>query len=993
MPIASMKHLVVLIFVLLVFVGSACSQIPVFDTYGEAEEIAGNCYRITPDENNEVGAIWSQDMLDMSQSWDMIAEVYLGTSNNNGGDGMAFVLRAPGSDAMQPNNPPGNNGQYMGFAQIEPSLIVEIDTDRNNSADDPDEPRDHLALMRDGNPDHDSPDCLVQPVAAIPPDVNIEDDEFHDLRVKWDADDQTITVWFDCLWRFSESVDAVDILGGTEAIYGFTASTYEEENEHRVCNVEFINQAEISLEDQLICGGETVTLSIPDSYENVEWSPSAGLNTIQGSTVEASPAQTTVYTVTYDALCGNSGTEMVEVVVEAAPGGVADVSFALCNSEPVEFAADALPPGYTAVFGPADDPLPVVIDAVGSYDWTVTTPNGCSFDYVLDVTNTVINEVDLGADFSLCLGQTVTLFGDVGNPGVPVTWNGSITGDSFTVSQPGTVTVTVGDQACSVSDEVEVTLAPVFSSDLQSNYTLCFQDVVTVDASDASWASGPVDYVWSNGDDTPSVTLDVAGNYEVTITAAGCTYNAQTQISDSPITTVNLGADPTLCEGDWAQFASGYTTAQTTWWFNGQPQAPGNVFTTNAPGLVEVEVVSGACSASDEVNVAVIDSFDASLPAGVSYCEGAGIQVVAASGADSYAWSNGDVGIYGWADVPGLLTLETTVDGCVFEHTVYVTELPIPTPDLGPDGEFCAGEPVVLQAGYANADWYQWNDEGGGESFEVTSSGTITVEVSVDGCVGTDEVVIGFIAIPEFDLGPNLQRCPDDPILLEAGPFIEATSVVWNQGSSAASQWADHTGWYTATASSGDCTYSDSVHVQFDTSIEPMLSADQHKCLESDLILDASEGIGNHLFPVSYLWETGDYQPVIQLDHTGEFGLTIYNLCESVGMIVSVDAIDCDCNVFVPSAFTPDNDGRNDRFIPSVGCTPTEYEFFIMNRWGQVVFRTENVEEGWLGEFQGGEGYFGNLDLYHWKIHLVWQVDGSVIPRHEYRSGLVTMVR
>ena len=156
----------------------------------------------------------------------------------------------------------------------------------------------------------------------------------------------------------------------------------------------------------------------------------------------------------------------------------------------------------------------------------------------------------------------------------------------------------------------------------------------------------------------------------------------------------------------------------------------------------------------------------------------------------------------------------------------------------------------------------------------------------------------------------------------------------------------------------------------------------------SDLV-----GIGDHLFPVSYLWETGDYSSEVVLDHTGEFGLTIYNACESVGMLITVDAIDCGCNIFVPSAFTPDNDGRNDRFIPSIGCTPTSYELVILNRWGEEVFQTNDVAEGWLGERQGGKDYFGNIDLYHWKLKLVWHMPESVIPRHEYRSGVVSLLR
>jgi gliding motility-associated-like protein len=422
-------------------------------------------------------------------------------------------------------------------------------------------------------------------------------------------------------------------------------------------------------------------------------------------------------------------------------------------------------------------------------------------------------------------------------------------------------------------------------------------------------------------------------------------------------------------------------------------QPGGGPFTTSAPGLLEVLVQAGACSATDEAEVEVVAAFDAELPAEVAFCAGGGVQVVAQAGADSYAWSNGDIGLYGWADQAGLLTLETTVDGCVFVHQVAVDALPIPSPDLGPDGVFCAGTEVVLQSGYPNADWTNWNGEGGGSNFEVNAEGTFTVQVSVDGCIGEDEVEIDFIAVPEFDLGPDIERCPEDAVLLEAGPFMEPTSIVWNQGGNQPTHLASETGWYKATATSGDCTFSDSVYVAFDGHIEPMLSTEQHICMDAELTLDASEGIGNHLFPVSYLWETGDYHAEATIAHAGDFAVTLYNLCESVGLTISVDAIDCGCTVFVPSAFTPDNDGRNDRFIPIVGCEPSAYEFTVFNRWGEVVFRTEDVTEGWLGERQGGRNYYSAIDMYHWQLQLVWEQPGNRIPRHEYASGVVTMLR
>jgi gliding motility-associated-like protein len=59
------------------------------------------------------------------------------------------------------------------------------------------------------------------------------------------------------------------------------------------------------------------------------------------------------------------------------------------------------------------------------------------------------------------------------------------------------------------------------------------------------------------------------------------------------------------------------------------------------------------------------------------------------------------------------------------------------------------------------------------------------------------------------------------------------------------------------------------------------------------------------------------------------------------------------CRFLIPSVFTPNNDGRNDRFYPSIGCTYTAYELTVFNRWGTPVFQTNRPNEYWNGDTDG----------------------------------------
>ncbi|MEY3437141.1 MAG: hypothetical protein RL335_1597, partial [Bacteroidota bacterium] len=74
---------------------------------------------------------------------------------------------------------------------------------------------------------------------------------------------------------------------------------------------------------------------------------------------------------------------------------------------------------------------------------------------------------------------------------------------------------------------------------------------------------------------------------------------------------------------------------------------------------------------------------------------------------------------------------------------------------------------------------------------------------------------------------------------------------------------------------------------------------------------------------------------------------------------------------YVPNAFTPDGDIYNQTFKPvfTSGFDPYNYQLLIFNRWGEIVFESNNVEIGWDGSYGSGEYIFNcKSDIYTWKI-------------------------
>ena len=103
-----------------------------------------------------------------------------------------------------------------------------------------------------------------------------------------------------------------------------------------------------------------------------------------------------------------------------------------------------------------------------------------------------------------------------------------------------------------------------------------------------------------------------------------------------------------------------------------------------------------------------------------------------------------------------------------------------------------------------------------------------------------------------------------------------------------------------------------------------------------------------------YLWNTGDTTSSIRVVNSGLYWLEVTDITGCTGREnVWVTTKSCMHGVFVPTAFTPNNDGLNDIFKPLVDGKLVQYRFTIYNRWGQIVFQTREFKKGWDGTLHG----------------------------------------
>ncbi len=101
---------------------------------------------------------------------------------------------------------------------------------------------------------------------------------------------------------------------------------------------------------------------------------------------------------------------------------------------------------------------------------------------------------------------------------------------------------------------------------------------------------------------------------------------------------------------------------------------------------------------------------------------------------------------------------------------------------------------------------------------------------------------------------------------------------------------------------------------------------------------------------LSYIWQDGSTGRTFKIKNAGNYSVTVSNNCGSTTKNVVVT--EQPCTVYFPNAFTPNNDGKNDFFKALNTAGITEFELYIYNRWGEIIFYTNDKNKGWDGTYK-----------------------------------------
>ena len=155
-----------------------------YSLQGDAISTGSNCYQLTDDLPNQIGAVWYDETINLEQPFQLQFKMNFGTNSGSGSsstagaDGIMFVMQTDGPSAL------GLQGEGIGFAGFSPSLGIEFDTYWNQNLGDILD--DHIGIMTNGSVNHNLETSLAGPVTATSESIDIETGENYAVEIVWD---------------------------------------------------------------------------------------------------------------------------------------------------------------------------------------------------------------------------------------------------------------------------------------------------------------------------------------------------------------------------------------------------------------------------------------------------------------------------------------------------------------------------------------------------------------------------------------------------------------------------------------------------------------------------------------------------------------------------------------------------------------------------------------------------------------------------------------
>ncbi len=614
----------------------------------------------------------------------------------------------------------------------------------------------------------------------------------------------------------------------------------------------------------------------------------------------------------------------------------------------------------------------------------------------------------------------------------------------------GTYSVTVTDQnnGCVTATTLTITEPAQLQLLVSSTGASCNQSNGTATVT-AQGGTGPYDFVWTDAQNNVVQTTNnaagadgmtglAAGNYNVLVTDANnCLANVVVIVQGVPgnLASVMTGTPETCfgaCDGTATATLNGGQGPYSYQW----DASAGNQVTQTAQNLCAGTYTvnysdANNCTGSATVTVTSppqVTAVVVATPATICIGQTSSLTCTPGGGSGSgytYTWQPAGTGTTQTVVVSPVVTTTYTVvvndgNGCPSSQaTVTVTvDPPLNVNVAAFPAAVCAGDPSTLTAagggGNGGPYTYSWlpaGTAGNTTTANVTPNTTTTYTVIIsDGCSPNDSatvtVTVNPAPVPAFTGNP-LAGCA--PVCVD---FLTPNNPSWvscawlfgDGGTENTNCNPSHCytlpGCYDVTMTVTDangCTGTITVPnyvCAYENVVAGFSATPQPTTIFATDVTFTDQSTGN---PVNWTWYFGlldsSYvqHPVYFFpnDEPGCYDVTLIadNADNCPDTVTQEICIDPEYSIYFPNVFTPNADGMNDGFI-GIGEGILDYRMWIFDRWGNLIYYTEDINKPWNGTVQGKSGEIVQEDVYVWKADVV-----DVFGRGHKFIGHVTVIK
>ena len=662
----------------------------------------------------------------------------------------------------------------------------------------------------------------------------------------------------------------------------------------------------------------------------------------------------------------------------------------------------------------------------GTYSLTAYLTSAAGLlDSCNSTTVVVVNPIPLvnaGLDDTLCINETATLNA---TGATTYAWNADPSLSSLTIANPiaspittTTYTVTGTLNGCSATDQVVINVAPDFTITNNALPVFCFGECNGSIATSLIPSSGPYAnylYSWNTGQTTQNISNLCTGDYILTVeNNAGCAKTVTVTVSSpTEVVLTETSNAPVFCFGGSNGTANVLATGGVpgynyTWLPLGAVGSSNNSLTAGTYTVIAVD--QSGCS--DTINVLinqptelVIDSIRDTL---LCIGQGTSLSALISGGTAPYqiSWNNGTSTLTGnniivTPQVTTNYTLSVTdANGCVYQNPLV--QIVNVNPPLQMNSivanAICEGDKrnvSVLASGGNGNHFFTWSPSANVTSLNPTSSSvdltpnvTTTYTVIVNDDCGTPSSQTNFVLTvnpkPVLSIVPSkLQGCEPLSLTLAGTSSNSPTTCLWTFGDNTTSTVCGNVpktfindGVFQVSYTVNDANgCSNTVFKNITVHPLPVAIFNAYpqpaNILEPELtfynLTDANIVAQTWMFYDSIYSTSTLPRPTHEFTSPGEYDVTLIVVTDKGCIDTTIQTVKIDENIsfYVPNAFTPDDDGKNDNFT-AYGVGIENFKMSVYDRWGQIIKITDNINEGWDGKL--GSGKKAEVGVYIYRI-------------------------